>query len=267
MSWFSQGFGGVKKEEKRRAQAANRVSRWWMPKPEPNKPSEAEIIFLDDEPFCFYEHNPKLTREINGQMKTGWKDNWFTCVEGVFKDDPGCAMCRNGIGKYYVGLLTILDCSEFEWEGKIYKNTRKLFAAKFKTLKYLKAKKRRMDGLAGKRFLVSRSDGDAPSVGNDFEFIREEEMIKDEKTGLYVLADKQYWWKDKKEQQEHPPMPFDYQKVAAPLSNEDLQTILAGGTPDSDPASFNFGENAKDGEAQGEQGSGQSSPDSEASPY
>ncbi len=261
MSWFNQGFGGVQKEERRRAQASNRVSRWWVKPGTDEKPSEAEIIFLDDEPFCYYEHNPKLTREINGQVKTGWKDNWFTCVEGVFKDDPGCAMCRNGIPKYYVGLLTVLDCSEFEYNGKIYKNTRKLFAAKFKTLKYLKNKKRRMDGLTGKRFMVSRTDGEAPSVGNDFEFMREEEMVRDEKTGLMVLKDQQYWWKDKEEKL-HPPMPFDYQKAVAPLSNDDLQTILAGGTPESDPGSFNFGENAKDNEAPE-----QSSPDAESTPY
>ncbi|NIQ78651.1 MAG: hypothetical protein GTN93_11285, partial [Anaerolineae bacterium] len=61
-----------------------------------------------------------------------------------------------------------------------------------------------MDGLTGKRFMVSRTDGEAPSVGNDFEFMREEEMVRDEKTGLMVLKDQQYWWKDKEEKL-HPP--------------------------------------------------------------
>jgi hypothetical protein len=270
MAWFTKGFGGMKKEAQRQASMKNRVSRHWMPAGSDDNPSEREMIFLDDDFFCFYEHNPKLTR--NG--KTGWKGNWFTCVEGIFKDDPGCEMCRNDVGQYYVGMVTVIDCSEYEYNGKIYKNTRRLFAAKYKTLKRLKEKRRRMEGLAGKRFLVSRSDGDAASVGDDFEFLREEEMVLDEKSQLMVLADHEFWWKDK-EQKEHPPMPFDYEKVCAPISNEDLGEILSGGAVDegeeseSADASIDKAMGKDDGgpntdpNAMGEQ----SSPDEEAVPY
>lgn len=261
MSWFSKGYDGVDKADREQKMGGKSPSRWWMPAGTDDKPSEKEGIFLDDDPFCIYEHNPK----INGTFK----DHWYTCVQGVWPEDPSCAMCGNKIGKYYVGFLTILDTSEWEYDGRIYKNMRRLFPAKLETLKLLRGKKKRKGTLAGTRWLISRTGGKAPNVGNDFEFQGEEELFRDEQSGLYLLKDERFWWTDK-EGKKHPPVPFDYKTVLAPMRNADLARVLAGGVGDSDPASFNYGANASGGNAGSGGaggGSGPQSPDEESVPY
>ena len=234
MSWFSTGYDGVEKADRDQKTGGRAPSRWWMPAGTEDNPSEKEGIFLDDVPFCYYEHNPK----INGQFK----GHWYTCVQGVWPEDPTCAMCVNSVGRYYVGLLTILDLSEWEYNGVIYKNMRRLFPAKLETLKLLRAKKKRKGGLVGTKWLISRTGGKSPNVGNDFEFLGENETVMDEKSGTRVLKDEQYWWTDK-EGKKHAPTPFDYKTVVAPMRNAELARIIGSESTDSDSQGFNFGAN------------------------
>ena len=268
-NWFNQGYDNVDKAERERSTGGKGASRWWMPAGTEDRPSEKECIFLDDEPFCFYEHNPKIGGEFKG--------HWYTCTQGVWPGER-CAMCANDVPRYYVGLLSALDLSEWEYQGRIYKNMRRIFPAKIDTLKLLRTKKKRRGSLVGTRWLISRTAAKAPNVGNDFEFIGEEKLERDEQSGLLLLSDRQYWWEDR-EGVVHPPTPFDYKKQCAPLPNKELAAILSGSVVEDSNSQSNRGASSNNGNAGDKpsynsnassgsgSGSGPMSPDEEEVPY
>lgn len=206
------GYGGLKKaeEESKRAFQPKRI---WLP-----VGVGKEVIFLDDAPACYWEHALKLPDE-KGRLT--YNGNQFTC------NAPDCVLCDNNYKNYYVGLYTVIDCSEYEYKGKIYSNQRRLFAAKMKTLKYLEEKleilKKGGNRMAGSRFFLKRTHDRAAAVGDVIEFLKEEEL-----TNNGYLADKQYWWIDK-DGKEHPPKPFDYPEIVKPLPKERLISIIRRG--------------------------------------
>ena len=51
-----------------------------------------DVVFVDDNPACIYEHNPKM----NGN----WR-NWMTCLQGV-NDDVVCCQKLGLDSRYYV---------------------------------------------------------------------------------------------------------------------------------------------------------------------
>jgi len=219
----STGYGGVS-DAQRQTELSRRPGRFFLKYVEKQPAPEAEIIFITDQPFAFWEHQPP----VGGQQ---W-GNFFPCNQGIWPGDPSCIMCRTRSipDRYYIGLYTIIDCSEFSYEGTIYKNKRRILAAKLDTIKLLQKKIEtygtpERPGIVGKRFLVSRTSAKSARVGNVFDYRRDEAVERDPQTGLFQLSDRQYWWEDR-EGNHHAPTPFEYAKIYQALPNAELASLL-----------------------------------------
>jgi hypothetical protein len=166
-SWFNKGYGGVKGEEQAIATKYG-PQHFWMPADEAKT-----VVFLDNEPACIHEHNPKM----NGS----WK-NWITCIRDVYPDEPACCETLAGdYQRYYVGYFTVIDCTAWtDKKGNKYQFELKLYGAKLKTLKLLQTKTNEDwgGGLANKVIKVRRTSAKDASVGNDFTMDREADMEK-----------------------------------------------------------------------------------------
>lgn len=163
-SWAKSGFEGLKAEEERLATqyGPNRV---WIP-----PGGSQEWVFVDDTPFCFHEHNPK----INGN----WK-NWLTCLQGVSEDGVPCCEALGAKSRYYTGYFTVVDLSKWtDKKGNVHQYEVKLVGAKLKTLKKLERKKKDRGTLVGSIYKITREDDKSPNCGDDFEFIREADLTK-----------------------------------------------------------------------------------------
>lgn len=162
--WASAGFGGTQKEEQRLATlyGPNRV---WL------KPGTSqEWVFIDDEPLCFHEHNPK----INGD----WK-NWMTCLQNISDDGVPCCEILGAKTRYYVGYFTVVDLSKWtDKKGNVHQYEIKLLPAKLKTLKKLQRKKQDKGTLIGAMYKVTRETDQSPACGDDFEYLREADLSK-----------------------------------------------------------------------------------------
>jgi len=142
----------------------------WMP-----VGTTKDLIFLDDSPLCFHEHNPK----INGD----WK-NWLTCLQAVSDDGAACCEILGAKSRYYVGYFTVVDCSKWtDKKGNTYQYEIKLLPAKLKSLKKFEMKKKDRGSLVGCLYKSSRSDDKAASIGDEFEFQKEADLVK-----LYEVA-------------------------------------------------------------------------------
>jgi len=141
---------------------------FWLPPDE-----ERQITFLDgklDEDgmldvLMYYEHSVK----INGK----WQK--FVCTAEADTSQP-CPLCESGNRNTLVGVLTVIDHSEYKVKngpnaGKTIKNTRKLFPAKRATLKLLQNIAAKRGGLAGCTIDVYRSGDKAAGVGDQFQFV------------------------------------------------------------------------------------------------
>jgi len=122
--------------------------RFWVP-----KDKDVSITFLDgnivdgllDIPF-YYEHN------INMNGKYG---NFFICTQ---EEEP-CPICEGGSLASYVGVLTVIDHSEYvsKKDGLTKKDNVKLMAVKRDTVKLLQKMSEKKGGLRGCRYAVSRN--------------------------------------------------------------------------------------------------------------
>jgi len=254
MSWYTTGEDNLDEDERQEKEEnqSKGAKRFFL-----RENTEREIIFLSNDAVRIWEHNPL----VNGEWKP---DNWYTCRQGVFREDPTCAMCQAGISRYKMGFYTILDTTAFTYKGREYKNLRRLLALRLEGLKKIKIKKDRVGGLVGRRFLFARTSAKSPNVGNDWEPMGQEDTfracpecrmeLQDREgeggvtehfcggcgytgDGLFLLSDKQYWWKDR-EGGVHPPMPYDLKKILAPMSNDELRRALReGGRQTSQPES------------------------------
>lgn len=129
--------------------------------------AETQITFLDGEvkegmldiPF-YYQHSVFMNGSYN---------NHFICTN----DEEPCPICEGGDSPSFVGILTIIDHSEFtsKKDGKVYKDNIKKFVCKRNTIKLLLKQAIKRGGLTGATFDVSRTGEKEPSVGNQFEFV------------------------------------------------------------------------------------------------
>ena len=138
-----------------------RMWRFWIPEGE-----EARVTFVDGtispdgniDFFMYYEHNLML----NGK----W-GNTFVCT----KDMEPCPICEAGDRSSFVGVFTVIDHREFKAkDGKIYKDSPRLFVAKKDTIKSLQMLGAKRGGLAGCTFDISRTGEKSASVGSMFDF-------------------------------------------------------------------------------------------------
>lgn len=132
--------------------------------------TEKTITFLDgaldDDGMLDVPMFDQHTVYVNGK----WQD--FVCTE----DQEPCPLCAAGEKKSLVGVLTVIDHSEYKIkngpnQGKVIKDTKKLYVAKRMTLKQLTKLAEKRGGLTGCTFEVSRTGDKSPNVGNMFEFV------------------------------------------------------------------------------------------------
>lgn len=162
-SWAKQGFEHLKAEEDRVASMYG-PSRVWIP-----AGNSQEWVFLDDNPFSFHEHNPK----IDGS----WR-NWITCLQGVQDETPCCEILGQK-SRYFTGYFTVVDLSKWtDKKGNSHQYEIKLVGAKMKTLKKLARKKEQRGSLVGCIFKVTREDDKSPNVGDDFEYVRDADLSR-----------------------------------------------------------------------------------------
>ncbi len=204
--WFKSDFGDHIKEAEKEAARGRGVSRFWMP-PDSTK----EIIILDDEPFCIWEHALKINEK--------WKGNEHTCRKGI--GDSVCPLCQSGANRYYVGFLTILDHTGFEdKEGKQHTNLRRLFPMKSDTLNRFAKFKERKKSLVGWKVEVTRSGKKSPAVGDMFDFIEKVDPFED----------KEFWFISKANGgKKKPPEVYDYREILEPMSVKEMLSIGSGG--------------------------------------
>lgn len=151
----------AKEEHKAEMAAKSKVNRFFVP-----QDKEASVTFLDgnladgvlDISF-YYEHNVNMNGKWN---------NFFICTQ----DDEPCPICEGGSSASYVGVMTVIDHSEYvsKKDGKTYKDQIRLFVAKRDTIKMLQKIATKRGGLRGCRFDVSRTGDKSPSVGSMFDF-------------------------------------------------------------------------------------------------
>lgn len=222
MSWAKTGWDGVDEAEQQAQEAAKEWGprRFWMP-PETSK----RIMFLDDDPFGFWEHAVKL----NGH----WR-NYFVCLarNGI---EGNCVL--DGIraqNLYYIGFLTVVDFSAWTNDrGETYQYDTKLYGAKLGSkdkpgiLKKLRRLKERHAGLCGKIFDVYRTGGKSEAIGDEFNMVEaiDPREIHNYARGLGV---------DPGPKTEQTPqgknwVPFNYAEVFKPKSNAEIQKMLGVG--------------------------------------
>lgn len=232
--WAATGFGGLKAEEERIATmyGPNRV---WIP-----PGGSQEWVFIDDVPFCFHEHNPK----IDGN----WK-NWTTCIRDVSDDGAPCCEILGANSRYFTGYFTVVDLSKWtDKKGNVHQYEIKLVGAKMKTLKKLERKKTDRGSLVGCIYKVTREDDKSPNCGDDFEFVREAQLDKlfdvtnykgkkladlfgkagEDPTQMNILK-KTFNLLVGDDQKPISKIPtFNYYSLFEPKSPKDLRTLLAG---------------------------------------
>ena len=192
MSWFKTGEEGIKEKKRLDKEAELRkekyVPRFWLKKGE-----KARVIFLDDEGFYCHVHQ----LNIGGS----W-DNYITCTN-EFKP---CPLCEDGNRPTFVGHYSIIDLREYtKKDGTVVKYSKRIFPAKSSVIQRLYDLKKKYGTLVGRMFEITRYDND-PNCGGSVDYIGkvkgfETKFSKEERT------------------------PFDYKKVLAPPTDEELKQL------------------------------------------
>lgn len=193
--WFNRGFGDVP-EKPPTGSSGDGPDRLWMKAGE-----ERKLLFLDEEPFCFYEHQLKIDGD--------WR-NWFTCLQGIH---PSCPLCTAGDKRYFVGALSVVDMTGWTDRDGNHRDVGKrlLYMAKIDSMLKLKKQKERRGGLVGAIYSSFRTGAKAASIGDDIDFL--------EKLGSLQEAASRF---------NTPPenlVPFRYEELFAPRSPVDLEPL------------------------------------------
>ena len=226
MSFGKTGWDAVDDFDKPKPKA-NSAKRFWMP---PNVTKR--IIFLDTDPFCFFEHN------LWALAKTQHKE---ICLKKNKLADE-CPACDAEMWPSYTGYLSVVDMGdvtlkedgEVELRGFVsdkginYQFGRKLFGAKRGgrdkpgVLLKIQREAAKRKGLIGTVWDVYRSGAKTEGIGDDFTFV---EKIPKKNIGKYLLdlgASEEFLETD----------PFDYKEVFVPTPLETFQKYFKGsGSP------------------------------------
>ncbi len=152
-------------------QRENQVYRFYV-----KAGGERTITFLDGgldedgdmEAICFYEH---------GINNAALKYPKYVCI-----NDPAngsdCPLCNMGNDPYFVTVFTVLVHGTWhsKKDKKDYNGQIQLFVAKQGVANKLRLKAVKYGGLKGATFDVTRSNADAFNVGDDFDYMRKEDM-------------------------------------------------------------------------------------------
>jgi len=195
VSWFRTGDEGIKEKKKLDYLSALRKEKS-APRFRLREGEESLIVFIDDNGFYIKEHNLK----VDGKWGT-----YVTCV----RDFGPCPVCNEGKRATYTGYYSIIDTREFvKNDGTKVKNRRVLFPAKGSAINMIGDLIKKHKNLVGRVVRVKRYTANDPNCGNFFE-------VLNKKVNLTKFGD------DGK--------PYDYKKVLAPPTEEELQVLGYGG--------------------------------------
>ena len=171
------------------------ISRFWL---EDGK--DAKVIFLDSEGFFIWEHRIWMDK----------KPTYITCV----RESTDCLVCADGIHilnsadrPQFVGYWTIIDTRTYESKGKTYKNEKRLLRVTGDSIRILEDFKAKQKDLTGLAVAIKRLGERSSAAGNHFDKIRKVDIKK--KLGKEAA-------------------PFEYKKILAPLSEEDILEMGLG---------------------------------------
>ena len=206
-TWFKSGNEGYEHAKKLQEEQQNQYGpmRFWL------KPgNSAKLTFLDSEGFYFNEHNLK----IDGR----W-GHYYTCT----RDFSECPLCDAGEKPGYVCAYTVIDHSEYQSQktGRTIKNQKKLLVVKPAVMNKLARRRETLEGnLSYCLFMFSRDKKEECSTGEDIEFIKrlDKRDILRFKPQEGNMSDEEFL------------APFDYMKLFAPKSVEELRRV-AGQAP------------------------------------
>lgn len=198
--------------------------KFWMP-----ASATKRVMFLDGNPFCFYEH---------GLYSVNKSKDSVTCLKKNGIDEgKGCPLCEAEMWPSFIGYFSVIDMGDVTrksdgsvkltgWtskKGVTYQFGKSLFGAKRGgadkpgVLKKLQRLSQKHGGdLTGTVWDIYRSGAKVESVGDEFEFV-EKVSVKDFKDYFIDLgaADNLLDLK-----------PFDYQTVFAPKTYDAIKRIV-----------------------------------------
>ncbi len=122
-------------------------------------------------------HNTNVNiYEYNWHANGNWM-NWATVPED---SDANDVFREKGLNPRFVGMYTIINCTEWEdKQGKKHNFELQFLPAKEKTVELVRERKLSKDGLAGKMVKVKRFEGSKTlSAGDDYDVEKEVEMDK-----------------------------------------------------------------------------------------
>ena len=199
MNWYSKGTDAIKEVVQARAEARDKMQprRIWL---KPN--SNATLIYLDDAGFNFYEH----AIEVPGQKLPVY----VTCTGRA----NGCKACMAGVRSYHITLYSVCDTTKWvDNQGNEHKNEKRIHALKAESALALAEKSQRWGGLVGRPVIVTRKGQRDAAAGSDFE-----PVMKNGQQVLYKL-----------DLNKDTHRPFDYEKIYAPKSDEEMIGLLQMG--------------------------------------
>lgn len=235
MSWFKTGYEATKEAYDYGGDERGPRRHWQPPE------TTQRMLFLDDDPFMYWEHNFKL----NGH----WR-NQTVCLKRNKIDDV-CAVCERYDDRYpyFIGLHSTINMTPWtSKKGNTYCYGREIFAARLggkdkpgvlKKLERLKKKHGRLKGLI---FDVYRSGAKTESCGDEFELVEKIDPadikgLAMEHVTKFVAEINENLDGDKQLSVEtflkrDPWEPFNFEEVIQPKSNAELRSMLSGRTDD-----------------------------------
>ena len=176
--------------------------------------NEAKVTFLDSKGFYLAEHNLK----IGGR----W-GNYYTCLQ----EFDNCPLCDSGSNPSYICVYTVIDHSKYESKktpGKIITNQKRLMVVKSRAHDKLKDRRdNQADGdLTYGVFRFKRYTKEECSTGEDILFVKK---LPVEVLQKFIPADLP------QEEREDYLKPFDYMKLFAPKTAEELRRVVGAAAP------------------------------------
>jgi hypothetical protein len=206
-AWFTKGEAGFERKHQQDKFSAMRkekgAPRFYL-KDKPGDHEEgfgpsnaARIVFLDSAGFWIHEHNLKLD---------GKWGNFFTCV----KDFAPCEICNQLNDKsIYTCYFTVIDTRKFpKKDSSISKFRKVLLPAKGAAIDVIENLRKTHGDLRGLVVDVKRLSDRDPNCGRDYNVV-----IKD--GAVYRIDPSKRFEGDAS-------VPYDYMKILAPPSNEEL---------------------------------------------
>ncbi len=172
-AWAKRGKSADEEVKREQARADSRSARSFPFRMKQGE--EATITFLDGDLLDTPEEKGLLNyfqyKQHTVDMGTGNREEWtdFVCLADV---EP-CPICESGEHATVVGALTVIDHRDIKAKrsGKSFKDSRRLFIMKRRSLAVLQKHATKHGGLTGWTVDISRSEEqNSPKIGDFFDF-------------------------------------------------------------------------------------------------